>query len=377
MAKKLTKKQKKEIANQVKKLPTWVIVTAVILLVVIGVGYLAYVKLFKNKPIPPVGELEIHFLTLGNKSSGDCIYIRAGDTDVLIDAGSDYDSIIAIDNYLQPRVSDGKIEYVIATHAHEDHIAAFAGDAEGKYSTVFDEYECETIIDFPRIYSNREVYKRYVQKRTEEISNGATHYTALQCWYEEDGAKRSYQLADSITMDILYNYYYEKTATGENNYSVCVQINHGSRKFLFTGDLEKKGEEYLVQYNATTLSQVEVFKAGHHGSTTSTNEVLLNVIKPKICVITCVAGYDEYTDAKDNQFPSQSAISNLKKAGTEKIYVTSIGDPNYTNGNAFADFNGNVVIISKADAEVYADCSSGNNTSLQFTDWFRANRVWA
>ena len=68
-------------------------------------------------------------------------------------------------------------------------------------------------------------------------------------------------------MEILYNYYYEEDATHENDYSVCVRFYHGSRQFLFTGDLEKSGEEKLAErYDFT---QVELFKAGHHGSSTS------------------------------------------------------------------------------------------------------------
>ena len=43
------------------------------------------------------GELEIHFLELGNKYTGDCTYIKAGDKDILIDAGSKASSIETID----------------------------------------------------------------------------------------------------------------------------------------------------------------------------------------------------------------------------------------------------------------------------------------
>lgn len=70
-------------------------------------------------------DLSIHFLELGNKYTGDCTLIKVGDTEVLIDAGSRKDSAGAIADYVGQYCSDNKIEYVIATHAHQDHIAGF------------------------------------------------------------------------------------------------------------------------------------------------------------------------------------------------------------------------------------------------------------
>ena len=89
------------------------------------------------------GDLQIHFLELGNYYTGDCVYIKAGDTDVLIDAGSKTSSVPTISAYLDQYVTDNKLEYVIVTHAHEDHYAGFAAS-----TGIFDLYECEVIIDF-------------------------------------------------------------------------------------------------------------------------------------------------------------------------------------------------------------------------------------
>jgi hypothetical protein len=53
-------------------------------------------------PAPPINatDLEINFMMLGNKENGDCIYIKAGETDVLVDAGSTAESATTIKNYL-------------------------------------------------------------------------------------------------------------------------------------------------------------------------------------------------------------------------------------------------------------------------------------
>ena len=330
------------------------------------------------------GELSFHFMMLGNDKAGDCIYIKAGENDILIDGGSYYDSIDDISNYVDRYCDDNTLEYVIVTHADEDHIACFGGAKNGE--SLFDKYEVSTIIDFPKTNKTTAVYQRYCSERQAEIDDGnSVHYTALECYNNENGAKRIYNLTEdgNIKMQILYNYYYENKSDDENNYSVCVMFHHGSRQFLFTGDLEKEGEEKLAQkYDFT---QVELFKLGHHGSYSSSNEVLLKEIKPKICVATACAGSVQYTDILDNTFPSQAVISRICKY-TEKIYVPTTvkieqvgklkdGSPDYKNTGESIILNGNIVVISEPGKEVYVDCSN-NNTLLKDTDWFREYRKW-
>lgn len=312
------------------------------------------------------GDLQIHFMELGNKYAGDSIYIKAGDTDILIDAGSRSSSADTISEYIDQYCSDGILEYVIATHADQDHIAGFAGSNSSP--GIFDRYEVKTIIDFPRTNKTTDVYQKYVQKREAEIAAGATHYTALECWNESDGAQRVYTLSNGVEMEILYNYFYENSSDHENNYSVCLLLNQGDKHFLFTGDLEGDGEEYLVDYNE--LPKVEVFKAGHHGSNTSSNDCLLSVIEPEIVCVCCCAGTDEYTDIRENQFPTQAMIDRVA-AYTDRVYVTSLGDESEPDG--FTSMNGDIVITSSAQG-LEVSCSN-NDTLLKDTAWFKENRT--
>ena len=331
-----------------------------------------------NSDVYSSGEVSFHFLELGNNNTGDSIYIKSGETDILIDGGSRTNSSSKIKQYIDNYVTDGVLEYVIVTHADQDHIASFAGDNSN--TSLFDMYEVETIIDFPKSDKNTAVLNRYYQKRDAEVENGAKHYTALECWNETNGAKRSYELSKDVTLNILYNYYYENHSSDENNYSVCFQIEQGDNKFLFTGDLEEKGEEYLVEYN--NLSPVKLFKAGHHGSPTSSNDVLLDVIKPEMVVITCVAGSVEYTDNLANTFPSQAVINRISK-WTQKVYVTSLGYIREKgvkeNGTidyediGFESMNGNIV-VSCVKGNISVNCSN-NNTLLKDTEWFHEYRT--
>ena len=251
----------------VKKMSPKALFLAIIFFAIVIAGYYLYDNYFKEKP-EVKGELSFHFMMLGNADAGDCVYIKAGDNDILIDGGSDYDSLDDIENYVNTYCTDNTLEYVIVTHADLDHIACFAGSANGQ--SLFDKYEVSTIIDFPLSNKDTKAYERYQAERKAEIDDGNTvHYTALECYNNENGAKRVYDLSDdgSLKLEVLYNYFYEHESNDENNYSVCVMFHHGDRQFLFTGDLEKEGEEKLAQkYDFT---QVELFKAGHHGSPTS------------------------------------------------------------------------------------------------------------
>ena len=187
-----------------------------------------------------INDLQIHFLQLGNKVSGDCTLIKVGDTEVLIDAGSSKGSAGTIVPYIQEYCTDGVLEYVIATHAHEDHIAAFVGSSTA--DGIFESFVCSTIIDFAKTTVTSQLYNEYLSLRAAEVAAGATHYTALECWLESNGAQRSYALGSDVTMGILYQKYYEESTSNENNNSVCILLSQGDNHFLFTGDLESGGE---------------------------------------------------------------------------------------------------------------------------------------
>ena len=322
-------------------------------------------------------EFSIHFLEVGNKYAGDCTLIKCGDTEVLIDAGSRTNSASTINSYLSRYVTDNKIEYVIATHAHQDHIAGFVGTGSGNNKNgVLYTYDIGTVIQFAGHNTSSGIYNSYVNAVTYAESKGAVAYTALQCWNNSDGAQRSYDLSaagdGSLTLNILYNYYYEHETADENDYSVCALLTHTAADntkshYLFTGDLEGKGEEYLVADN--TLPEVELFKGGHHGSKTSSTDKLLSVIKPKRVAICCCAGATEYTTNHDNTFPTQAFIDRISKH-TEEVYCTSLCI-DYKAGN-FTSMNGDIVFMY-VDNKLKLWCSN-NTTLLKDTEWFKANR---
>lgn len=318
-----------------------------------------------------VDEMSINFLEFETRTTGDCTFIKAGDVDILIDAGSIKSSAKTIKNFIDERCTDGKLEYVIATHAHEDHIAGFVGT--NKIPGILDVYEIDTIIDFPLTNSTTSVYQSYKDKRdagleSKKIKN---HYTAQECIEEINGAKKEYTITDSIKMTILDQEFYRNYSSDENNYSVCALFTHNNNNhYLFTGDLEGEGEHSLVELN--DLPHCQLFKGGHHGSVTSNTDELLSIIQPEVVCICCCAGSDEYSKNPDKQFPTQAAINNIAK-WTDKIYVTSVSISNETK--EYGPMNGNITFYSE-NGKDYTVTGSNNSTILKDTEWFKENRVW-
>ncbi len=325
-------------------------------------------------------DLSIHFLELGNKYTGDCTLIKSGNTELLIDAGSKASSVDTLKTYIDTYCTDGILEYVVVTHAHQDHYAGFATNSGTQ--SLFDYYTVGTVIDFGNATNktaSNKMYSNYLRELGEEITSGAKYHSAIDCVREQNGAVREHFLNEdkNIYFEILYQKFYEEHTDDENDYSVCLQVVHGTKKFLFTGDLEEDGEESLVEHdraggmNYGRLGYVEVYKAGHHGSKTSSSNTLLQTIQPKIVCVCCCAGSSEYTTKNENQFPTQAFIDRVSLY-TSNIFVTTICID--YNKNIFESLNGNIVISSNGTDEVILQCSN-NTTKLKDTEWFKQNRT--
>ena len=364
-----------------------------------------------NANVPAVSDVEIHFLELGNGRAGDCILIDCGDTELLIDAGSQKNSAETIKKYIDKYCTDGVLEYVVSTHSDEDHISALIGSKSGSGRTgIAYQYSIGTYIKFDKAGSDGNgkplvtaggsatLYGEYLDTVKYLEDNGTNVYTASQCYEEKDGAKRQYYLDDahSVSFNILYNYYYYNASSDENNYSVVTlltqELADGSKHYLFTGDLEESGESKMVDYYANKsnsksaydiLPEVELFKAGHHGSKTSSTEKLLKVIKPKNVVVCCCCGQPEYTKTNANTFPTQDMLDRVGQY-TDKIYVTTLATdfpPKDENGNYTAlkktgntSMNGDIVFYTEK-GKLKLRCSN-NTTVLKDTEWFKENRTW-
>jgi competence protein ComEC len=101
---------------------------------------------------------------------------------------------------------------------------------------------------------------------------------------------------------------------GLNDYSIGILMRHGKKSFLFTGDAEEASETEMIL--SGRLSSVDVYKAGHHGSSSSSTEGFLAVIRPEYAVISC---------GRDNPYghPSDQVIKRLQRY-TKNIFRTDL-----------------------------------------------------
>ncbi len=99
----------------------------------------------------------------------------------------------------------------------------------------------------------------------------------------------------------------------KNNGSIVIYAKVANRTWLFTGDLEKEGEEALM-LNYPLLKDIDILKVGHHGSKTSSTSEFIEQLKPKIAIIS-VGENNSYNH------PSQEVLSTLKESKV-KVFRT-------------------------------------------------------
>lgn len=100
----------------------------------------------------------------------------------------------------------------------------------------------------------------------------------------------------------------------ENNRSLFVVAEIDGRRFFFSGDAEEKAEKALLKEGLDI--KCDVYKAGHHGSSSSSCEELLKKIDPRYAVISC---------GIDNTYghPHNEVLARFEKQDV-RIYRTDI-----------------------------------------------------
>ena len=219
----------------------------------------------KNNGLTGDADARVHFVDVGQ---GDCTLIELpGNKVMLIDAGENgHESDVL--NYLD-RCGVTKIDYLVATHPHSDHI--------GGIEEVVENYEIGEIY-MPKIASTSWTYENMldaIDKKGIYINSAYTGKTI----FEYDGVK-----ADILSPEKNYQ------TDNLNNSSVVVRLICGKRVFLFTGDAEKVIEKNILEYRNLLC---DVLKVGHHGSASSSSEEFILETKPQYAVISCGEG-NEY-----------------------------------------------------------------------------------
>lgn len=202
---------------------------------------------------------EIHFIDVGQ---GDSTLIIADNEAMLIDCG-DNDKGMQVRRYLEKQGIE-ELEYVIGTHPDADHI--------GGMDVVLYDFYCDKVI-MPDCEADTKTYDDVIQ--TMKSKNYSITYPQ---------AGDTYTLGSGSFTIIAPN---RDDYGDRNDFSVGLIFDYGGTSFVFTGDAE--GAEADIAGNGIDLS-ADVFKAGHHGSSPSSGDAILNAVNPKYAVISCGAG---------------------------------------------------------------------------------------
>ena len=242
---------------------------------------------------------QVHFIDVGQ---ADAILIVSGGAAVLIDAGTNSAGQSVLDYIKAQGVS--KIDFLIGTHPHEDHI--------GGLDTIINGLDIGQVI-MPRHSSNTQTYEDVLTA----VKNKGLKIHAAQ-------AGGSFAAGECNFTILAPDGDYSNT----NNYSVVLRMSVGSVSMLFTGDAEIQSEERMLKEGLTLKS--DLLKIAHHGSDTSTSPEFLEAVSPDYAVISV---------GKDNSYghPSQATLKALE--GIE-LYRTDL------MGTITASTDGNKITFS-------------------------------
>ncbi len=218
-------------------------------------------------------EVLVYFIDVGQ---ADAIYIKDGNSNMMIDAGNNADGKLLV-KYLQS-LNVKNFKYVVGTHAHEDHIGGMDD-----------------------IINNFKIDNFYMP---EAISTSKTFEDVLDALDKNKVTFQTPKIGDKFTLE---NTNFEVLSIGNdtsdlNDTSLVLKMNYNNTCVLFMGDASSNVEKNLLNKDI----DCQVLKAGHHGSRYSSSDEFIKKVNPTYGIIMV---------GKDNKYghPTKKALDILNK----------------------------------------------------------------
>lgn len=240
-------------------------------------------NIVENNYILEGKELVIHYLDVGQ---ADSILIQSDGKNMLIDAGTNDMGKTVVENLKEYEIQ--KIDYLIGTHPHEDHI--------GGMDDVIKNFEIGSIY-MPKVQNNTKTFEDVL----DAIRNKGLKITSPEAGYK-------FMLGDASCEIMNCGTGSSEEINNLNLSSIVIRMTYGEQSFLFMGDAEEENEKMR------SWPQTNVLKVGHHGSNSSTSQEFLNQVKPQIAIIPV---------GKENKYghPKQTTVNKLNNMQVE-VYRT-------------------------------------------------------
>lgn len=282
-----------------------------------------------QQTIPEKSSFKIHFIDVGQ---ADAALVECDGHYMLIDGGNKADSNVIYSVLKKAAVP--KLDIVVGTHAHEDHIGGLPGaynycSADLTLCPVAD-YDSNAFEDFAK-YAEQKGGGITIPKKNDTYALGSATVTILSLNGGND----------------------------TNDTSIVLRIDYGETSFLFTGDAELEAEQAILNTVKPNL-EVTVLKVGHHGSDTSTSYRFLRAIMPKYAVISVGTG-------NSYGHPTEETLSRLRDADVT-VFRTDL------QGDIFCASDGKKVSFTttkNANADVFdgiGENSTSNSTPVSPTN---------
>ncbi|MCL2852796.1 MAG: MBL fold metallo-hydrolase [Defluviitaleaceae bacterium] len=247
---------------------------------------------------PDIGLVTVTFIDVGQ---GDSTLIQTENAAMLIDGGvrTAYPKISEI----LRREGISRLDYVIATHPHADHIGGLVPLIDSDNGIGIG-----TVI-MPNLVHTTRTYENFLAAL---IDN--------QIDVQEPYPGKTLELDSAVFTIIAPN----SSGYGNlNNYSIVMIMDHGDSSFLFAADAESDSEREILE-NFEDIS-ADVLRVGHHGSRTSTSEEFLDAISPRYAVISAGA---------DNQYghPHHEVLDRLNRRGVYTLRTCERGNIEMVSG---------------------------------------------
>ncbi len=241
----------------------------------------------------PDGKLHVTFFDVGQ---GDAIFVETPKGRQIVIDGGRYPSLFLDKLGREMAFWDKDIDIVAATHADEDH---FMGLVE-----LLDHYEVGLMLvngdesDLPA------GYEELLAKAKEK-----------QVPVRQAVAGEVLDFGDGAWLEILHPGPDLKSEERNEN-SVSVRVVYGDFGVLLTGDAEEGAEREMMESGRPLTSTV--FKAGHHGSRSSSSRAFLQAVRPQIVVISA---------GKENNYdhPHPEVLQRAEEIGATVLRTDEMG----------------------------------------------------
>lgn len=236
-------------------------------------------------------------VTVLDVGQGDAILVEGSEGGrLLVDGGPDPDRLlVALDRRIPPW--DRRIDIVVLSHPHEDHVAGLA--------LLLDRYRVGLVLE-PGMRGPGPGYAAWLDRvgRPGHAVRAAV-------------AAGDRLAVDEIDIQVLWPVRGQVPAeppdsgTGINNVSIVMLGTIGARRFLLAGDVEEEIDPSLL---AAHLPPIDLLKVAHHGSRTATTDAFVAAIRPRVAVASAGIG-------NPYGHPARATLDRLARAGA-RVYRT-------------------------------------------------------